>query len=103
MMSSQALPPYDRDFANQTLRAAGHKPLNPIWAKLEILIGLAVATLGLILLRDRVTHDALCAATIVLGLYLAAAGHRSHLYQSQNHQTAYLLQVLQTSGQNRSV
>jgi hypothetical protein len=101
-MSSPVLPPHDYELADQALRATGHKRLNPVWAKTEIVLGLAVATLGLIFLRDRAAHDVLSATLIVLGAYLAAAGHRSHLYQSQNRQTAYLLQVLHASGQNRS-
>jgi hypothetical protein len=101
-MTSNILPSYEPKFLQDLLRAAGRKPLNPVWAKLEIVIGLTVATLGLILLRDRAAHDALSAALIVLGAYLAAAGHRSHLYQSQNRQTAYLLQALHASDQNRS-
>ena len=94
MMTPTLLPSYDSEFAHRVLSAAGLKPLNPLWAKLEILLGLAAATLGLILLRDRASHDAVSATLIVLGLYLAAAGHRSHLYQSQNRQTAYLVQLL---------
>ena len=33
-------------------------------------------------------------ALVVLGGYLALAGHRSHLYQSQNELTAYLTEEL---------
>jgi hypothetical protein len=100
-MDSHSLPPSDPTIVPHILRAAGLKPLNPLWAKLEILLGLTAAALGLILLRDRAIHDILSASLIVLGLYLAGAGHRSHLYQSQNRQTAYLLQVLYLRGTER--
>ena len=101
MMTNQTLPAYDPQFLQGLLSAAGLKPLHPVWAKLEILLGLAVACLGALLIRDRAIHDALAAALMILGLYLAAAGHRSHLYQSQNRQTAYLLQVLATLQRER--
>jgi len=61
---------------------------------LEIVLGLAAAVVGLVLLRNRVGPDVGGGALIVLGLYLAAAGHRSHLYQSMNRQTAYLAHLL---------
>jgi len=91
---SPSLPTFDTLFANQVIAAAGLKPLNPIWAKLEIVLGLIVAVAGVVLLRDQLTHDAVSGALIALGLYLAGAGHRSHLYQSQNRQTAFLIQCL---------
>lgn len=91
---SHTLPTFDAAFAHQVHSSAGLKPLNPIWAKLEIILGLIVAVLGTVLLRDHTTHDALSGALIVLGLYLVGAGHRSHLYQSQNRQTAFLIQCL---------
>jgi len=96
MMTNPTLPAYDPQCLHDYLRAAGLKSLRPLWAKLEILFGLAAATLGLVLLRDHAAPDPLSAAVIVLGLYLAGAGHRSHLYQSQNRQTAYLVQLLRS-------
>jgi hypothetical protein len=76
-------------------RAAGAKPPRLLWAKAEILGGLSAAVAGLKVL----TLPSLAAwgggALMVLGLYLALAGHRSHLYQALNHQTAYLLQMLE--------
>jgi len=101
MMSDGTLPPYDPEYLPQILSAAGLKTLRPLWAKAEIILGLAAACFGAVLLRDRLTLDAVAATLIVLGLYLAAAGHRSHLYQSQNRQTAYLLQVLTSSAEKR--
>ena len=89
-----APPAFDAPWAEQVRAAAGLTRLNPTWAKLEIILGLAAAAAGLRLLLG----DGLAAlgggALVVLGLYLAMAGNRSHLYQSQNRQTAYLLQCL---------
>jgi hypothetical protein len=75
----------------------GYRPLNRTWAKLEILLGLSAVGVGLILGQSAwilgevawgIAGAAL--ALFVLGGYLALAGHRSHLYQSSNEQTAYL-------------
>jgi hypothetical protein len=82
----------------------GHKPLNRTWAKLEILLGLAAAGLGLLLgvwaltrPADAIRWESVAAALalLVLGGYLALAGHRSHLYQSANELTAYLAELIQ--------
>lgn len=79
--------------------ATGFRRLNPIWAKLEILLGLTAAGVGLVhglsLSRRPETEVPEWAwlgplALFVLGFYLALAGHRSHLYQSQNRLAAYL-------------
>lgn len=77
--------------------AAGFRPLNPVWAKAEILLGLIAAGCGLLLeFRAATTADlnlplaAAGLALVVLGGYLALAGHRSHLYQSNTRLTAYL-------------
>jgi hypothetical protein len=82
-------------------RRIGYKPLNRRWAKLEILFGLGAAGAGLLLLElfVRTANDQplVAAAGIVLfvlGGYLALAGHRSHLYQSNNELIAYLLSEL---------
>lgn len=96
-MSQHYPPPYDPHTAKHFYQASGFKRLNPTWAKLEIVLGLGAAVLGLVLLRDKAVHDVVSGALIVLGLYLAGAGHRSHLYQSQNRQTAYLAQIIQAS------
>jgi hypothetical protein len=92
-----AVPPNLRDLHARL----GYRPLNRTWAKLEILLGLGAAGGGLLLggsaLRGPAA-DWLPAvagwALFVLGGYLALAGHRSHLYQSANEQTAYLADVL---------
>jgi hypothetical protein len=82
----------------------GLKRLNPLWAKLEILVGLAAAGLGLFL-GDWALHQTgepawpyLLAGLFlfVLGGYLAMAGHHSHLYQSNNELAAYLAEVIRT-------
>jgi hypothetical protein len=83
----------DRQPALDRLHAdLGLKRLNPLWAKLEIVLGLAAAGGGLPFLV--VSADAATIAggiaLFVLGGYLAMAGHRSHLYQSNNLLTAYL-------------
>ncbi len=84
-------------------RALGWRRLNPVWAKLEILFGLTAAAGGLLLGIWAVTQPtpqtawstiSASVAFQVLGVYLALAGHRSHLYQSQNKLTAYLAMLL---------
>ena len=78
--------------------ALGIKELNPLWAKAEIFLGLAAAAIGLIVvvrfLVASTETDWLpiltSMALMVLGMYLAMAGHRSHLYQSNNKLAAYL-------------
>jgi hypothetical protein len=79
-------------------RALGMKPLDPLWAKAEIFLGLAAA-IGLMaavrfLAFASTETDWLpilvSMALMVLGVYLARVGHRSHLYQSNNKLAAYL-------------
>jgi uncharacterized membrane protein len=79
--------------------ALGMKKLNPVWANIEIFLGLAAAAAGLmvamrVLSSASVEIDWVCIivsmALMVFGVYLAMAGHRSHLYQSNNKLTAYL-------------
>ena len=77
----------------------GWKRLSPLWAKLEILIGLVAASAGLLLGIHAASrppadiHWPLAASSVILqtlGCYLTLAGHRSHLYQSQNKLIAWL-------------
>ncbi len=85
-------PKFDPSRIEYHREAAGLKKLNLVWAKLEILIGLSVAVVGF---RFPIRHpeEAIAAGTLsVLGLYLAMAGHRSHIYLAMNRQTAYLLE-----------
>lgn len=80
----------------------GLKPLNKLWAKLEIALGLLAAGAGLLLGCWGVTRPTemdMAAVTgglvlFVLGGYLALAGHRSHLYQSNNLLTAHLADLI---------
>ncbi len=90
--------------------ALGYKPLNRVWAKIEIVLGLAAAGAGLLLGNWGVTqlslNDGLASVVCALGLfvlggYLAMAGHRSHLYQSNNELMAYLARTIRES-QNRA-
>jgi hypothetical protein len=80
----------------------GHKPLSRAWAKAELLLGLTAAGLGLLLgtwavSRSSAVEWTLAAAGLalfILGSFLAMAGHRSHLYQSNNELAALLLEHL---------
>lgn len=83
--------------------ALGYKPLNRTWAKLEIVMGLFAAGLGLLLIAGlrsyigqnaEVTWSIAGLLLLVLGSYLAMAGHRSHLYQSNNELAAYLAMLI---------
>ena len=86
--------------------ALGHKPLSRVWAKAEIILGLTAAGAGLLLGDWALTREALADALpqaacglvlFVLGGYLAMAGHRSHLYQSNNKLIAYLVEEFHRS------
>jgi hypothetical protein len=81
----------------------GWRPLRGVWAKIEIFFGLIAASCGLLHGVWIVTHHSKvdfrfsAAASVALqslGVYLALAGHRSHLYQSQNKLTAYLAALI---------
>jgi hypothetical protein len=77
----------------------GYRPLSRRWAKLEILLGLSAAGLGLFLgssawQGEQIWGVGTGLALFVLGGYLTLAGHRSHLYQSSNEQTAYLVGLI---------
>jgi len=87
------------------LRASG-----ATWAKLEILIGLAAVSTGHLLSIYTIVHAGptwfwrFLAASVLLqtlGGYLALAGHRSHLYQSQNKLAAYLAALLRQQADDR--
>jgi hypothetical protein len=91
--------------SDQLLVHLGYKPLGRTWAKLEIVLGLLAVGVGLFLgdwVLSRPTPDfdwLLTTAALflfILGGYLALAGHRSHLYQSANETTAYLLKEIHT-------
>jgi hypothetical protein len=83
-------------------RQIGLKRLNRTWAKLEIVFGLFAAGVGVLLgqwltVRSPGPDWSLLGASLLLfvfGWYLALAGHRSHLYQSNNDLIAYLAQEI---------
>lgn len=84
-------------------RDLGLKRLNPWWAKLEIVLGLAAVAAGLFGgVRTAVDPSGHLApllpfgALFVLGGYLSLAGHRSHLYQSNNRLAAHLADLIRT-------
>lgn len=83
-------------------RATGLTRLNPVWAKLEIFLGLIGVGAGLFLIVRGRQDDWVVAGVVLfaLGGYLALAGHRSHLYQSNNRLAAYLAELIRsrTSG-----
>ena len=92
-------------------RDLGWRRLSPVWAKLEILFGLTAAASGLLLGIWVVVRSspetawpsiAASVALQVLGVYLALAGHRSHLYQSQNKLTAYVAMLLDQAISHRA-
>jgi hypothetical protein len=103
--------PTDRPDVRHLTERLGHKPLNRTWAKAEMLLGLTAAGAGHMLgVRAAVQplaevpwgFAAAGLALFVLGGYLALAGHRSHLYQSNNELTAFLADEIQSKGQGRS-
>jgi hypothetical protein len=63
----------------------GHKWLSRTFAKLEIFVGLGAVSAGLWL-----NGGMFAPVLFALGGYLALAGHRSHIYQSNNELAAYL-------------
>jgi hypothetical protein len=97
----------DQEKALTALHARlGLKRLSRTWAKAEIFLGLTAAGAGLLLgdwaVTQGETWPGLVLASLalfVLGSYLALAGHRSHLYQSSNEQTAYLTEEIHRSEQ----
>ena len=92
-------------------RDLGFKRLNPLWAKLEIFLGLLAVASGLLGGMYLAAYEVRSgqepiwsvwvgqAALIVFGGYLTLAGHRSHLYQSNNRLAAHLADLIR---QNRS-
>jgi hypothetical protein len=78
----------------------GYKPLNRTWAKAEILLGLFAVGAGLLaggwgLVKTDLGQEWLAVAAglvlFILGGYLTLAGHRSHIYQSNNELIAYVM------------
>ena len=94
---------------NELLKPLGLKPLNKIWAKIEIFLGLSCVFFSLVVVfspnpdvkpfgtlpREGGLVGLLTGlALFVLGGYLAMAGHRSHSYQSNNQLTAFLVEEI---------
>jgi protein-S-isoprenylcysteine O-methyltransferase Ste14 len=88
-------------------QSTGFQPLNKAWAKCEILFGLIAVGVGFVtaLRLAKLPDDevpwwmwAVPVLLITLGGYLALAGHRSHLYQSNIRLTAHLAQRLRQRG-----
>lgn len=78
--------------------------LSKAWAKGEIVLGLFGVAIAIVLLTDWRADPLGAAAGILLfvfGGYLALCGHRSHLYQSNLHLTAYLLHHIQSSSESK--
>jgi hypothetical protein len=91
------------DSLDRLHRDLGLKRLNPVWAKLEMLLGLFAVAIGLVggmklatQLPDQIPPWAWLGPVllITLGGYLALAGHRSHLYQSNNRLAAHLADLI---------
>ncbi len=82
----------NNELLQQLHRDLGFKLLNPVWAKLEILLGLAAFAIGnIVSIRSAIANPILDGSLVVFGVllvifggYLAMAGHRSHIYQSNN-------------------
>jgi hypothetical protein len=100
--------PSPEDPLDQFHRDLDLKRLNPLWAKLEILLGLFAVACGLVggmklaaQPEAQVPDWAWLAPVllITLGGYLALAGHRSHLYQSNNRLAAHLAELIRTQPQ----
>jgi hypothetical protein len=77
-----------------------YRPLNLAWAKLEILLGVGAAAFGVLLEPGWLPFVSLWQMAlskwllIVLGVFLALGGHRSHIYRSMNESTALLLEEM---------
>ena len=86
-------------------RDLGLKRLNSLWAKLEILLGLFAVAAGLVSGMHLATRPEVEVPVwawlgpvllVTLGGYLALAGHRSHLYQSNNRLAAHLADLIRS-------
>ncbi len=68
--------------------ALGRRPPALWWSKLEIVLGLGAAGIGLVWAGESGPLRWFVPALIALGGYLALAGHRSHLYDAMTRQSA---------------
>src|SRR5438128_1596804 len=85
-------------------RELGYKRLNRPWAKIEIVLGLGAAGIGLCLASHAPVLETMAFGVIlfVLGGYLTLAGHRSHLYQSNTELAAFFLRELDRLTEGRA-
>ena len=92
----------------QMLQTIGwkHNPNWQWWARVEIVLGLFATSVGMVSgmqLAHKPEHEVPVWAWLgpillmTLGGYLALAGHRSHLYQSNNRLAAYLAGCIRRS------
>ncbi len=95
-----------KDSLNRLHAELRFRRLNPLWAKLEIALGLFGVSCGLFLgiwlvIRTEIEPIMVAGAVVLftLGGYLTLAGHRSHLYQSNNLLTAYLAELIRRSSE----
>jgi hypothetical protein len=81
----------------------GYKQLSRTWAKIEIMLGLTAAGVGIFVgvwgmnrqgIEENWTYVVTSLILFVLGGYLAMAGNRSHLYQTSNEQIGYLAEKI---------
>lgn len=100
---SRRMPPEDP--LTRLHRDLGLNRLSLLWAKLEILFGLFAAAAGFVCgLRFAVLPEGQVppwawtgpVLLMTLGGYLALAGQRSHLYQSNNRLAAHLAELIRT-------
>lgn len=85
--------------------ALGMKRLSRGWAKIEIVFGLSATAIGLMLGNHAALSPLLALGSLLLfvvGGYLALAGNRSLLYQSNNLLVAYLSEEMQFLNAHRS-
>ena len=90
------------DYENLFEHQLGLKRLNKVWAKCEIFGGLACVWLSIwahdlmpVSLQGDIWYP-ITFGLFVLGGYLAMAGSRSHLYQSQNRTAAFLWDAIRS-------
>jgi hypothetical protein len=91
------------DSLDRLHRDLGLKRLNPTWAKAEIFLGLFAFACGIVgagLLANTPNLPVWAwfgpILLITFGGYLALAGHRSHLYQSNNRLAAHLAELIRS-------
>jgi hypothetical protein len=100
------------ELENRLYEDLGFKCLSPAWAKAEILLGLAAVSAGHLCGVYAIVHLggqqfwAFVTASLLLqslGGYLGLAGHRSHVYQSQNKLAVWLAKRLAEGNRNEQL